>query len=244
MNYSRIYESIISRSKERQIPDGYTEKHHIIPRCMGGSDDKDNIAVLTPEEHFLCHVLLAKMNPENSSLIYAVNRMCAGIEGKRKRRKLYGWLKRRFSEMRSNDTVGDKNPQYGTIWINRVGTLENRKISLHSEIPTGWRKGRKLSYKNGFCSICGRNASTINSKYCDSRDCVKVKNEIRRNTREVNVLKRNEDKERRRESILKYMMDNGTDINNAMEHFGYRVPQYGNARNLFIDVAKSIDNKE
>ena len=34
MNYARIYKSIVSRAKDRQV-DGYTESHHVIPRCMG-----------------------------------------------------------------------------------------------------------------------------------------------------------------------------------------------------------------
>ena len=38
----------------------YTEKHHIIPRCMGGTDDKGNLAILTAREHYIAHLLLTK----------------------------------------------------------------------------------------------------------------------------------------------------------------------------------------
>lgn len=38
----------------------YTEKHHIIPRSMGGSDHSDNLILLTGREHFIAHVLLWK----------------------------------------------------------------------------------------------------------------------------------------------------------------------------------------
>lgn len=58
--YTIIYFSIIERSKSRIINE-YTEKHHIVPRCLGGNDDDDNIAVLTGREHFICHRLLTKM---------------------------------------------------------------------------------------------------------------------------------------------------------------------------------------
>jgi len=57
--YKRWYDSIISNAKERTL-DGYVEKHHIIPRCMGGSDDRNNLVELTAREHFICHWLLPK----------------------------------------------------------------------------------------------------------------------------------------------------------------------------------------
>lgn len=33
----------------------YTEVHHIIPKCLGGSDEYDNLVRLTSEEHYLAH---------------------------------------------------------------------------------------------------------------------------------------------------------------------------------------------
>ena len=46
MNYQKIYDSIIERSKSRQL-DCYREKHHIIPRCIGGGSEKSNIVELS-----------------------------------------------------------------------------------------------------------------------------------------------------------------------------------------------------
>jgi hypothetical protein len=39
----------------------YIEKHHIIPKCIGGNDKKENISQLTAKEHRLVHLLLPKM---------------------------------------------------------------------------------------------------------------------------------------------------------------------------------------
>lgn len=58
--YTRIYNNIIERAKSRTIS-GYIEKHHIIPKSLGGDDSKDNIVELTSKEHFICHRLLPKM---------------------------------------------------------------------------------------------------------------------------------------------------------------------------------------
>jgi hypothetical protein len=49
----------LTSQKDREL-DCYTEKHHIIPRCMGGSDDKVNLVVLTAREHYVAHLLLTK----------------------------------------------------------------------------------------------------------------------------------------------------------------------------------------
>ena len=58
--YTSIYYSIIERSKNRNIS-GYTEKHHIIPKSLGGTNNTSNIVILTAREHYICHVLLTKM---------------------------------------------------------------------------------------------------------------------------------------------------------------------------------------
>jgi hypothetical protein len=61
MNYERIYNEFIAdrRIKEASLT-GYTEKHHIVPRCMGGDDSDANMIALTPGDHFFAHLLLAQ----------------------------------------------------------------------------------------------------------------------------------------------------------------------------------------
>lgn len=59
--YAIWYELIISRAQLRTLPENtYTEKHHIIPRSIGGSNKKSNLAILTAREHFICHRLLTR----------------------------------------------------------------------------------------------------------------------------------------------------------------------------------------
>ncbi len=74
MLYQKIYDQIIEKAKTRMISE-YSEKHHIVPRCLGGSDDKDNLVRLTFREHFLCHWMLCKIHPDNQKLIHAFSRM-------------------------------------------------------------------------------------------------------------------------------------------------------------------------
>jgi len=77
MNYKKIYNQLTERAKERIKPDCYTEIHHIIPRCLGGTDDSDNLVVLTAREHFICHWLLSRIYPEDSKISHSFWRMCS-----------------------------------------------------------------------------------------------------------------------------------------------------------------------
>lgn len=74
MNYKKIYDQIIDRAKNRSLTE-YCEKHHIIPKCMGGSDDSNNIVKLTAREHFLCHWILHELYPNDYKLTYAFDKM-------------------------------------------------------------------------------------------------------------------------------------------------------------------------
>jgi hypothetical protein len=97
MNYLRHYNLLISRAHDRKII-GYTERHHIIPRCMGGTDDIINLVNLTAREHFIAHQLLVKIYPENRSLVFAARMMTFNSpdhRGERSNNRLYSWLKER-----------------------------------------------------------------------------------------------------------------------------------------------------
>lgn len=81
MNYSSIYTSLIEkvssqeRVKLKKSEDGYQyyETHHIVPRAEGGSDTNENLILLTAREHYIAHLLLAKIY--GGSQIYAYNLM-------------------------------------------------------------------------------------------------------------------------------------------------------------------------
>jgi len=139
MDYSRIYINLIERSFERLVS-GYVERHHIIPRCMGGDNKPRNIAILTPEEHYTCHLLLAKIYPNNKSLIYAANMMGAT----RQHNKVYGWLRRKHSEACS----GENSPKFGKSPPNKGVPMSEEQKQKLSNIRKGKpsnRRGCKLS---------------------------------------------------------------------------------------------------
>jgi len=104
MTYQNIYNDIITRGTRRGLDKkkltGYYEKHHIVPKCLGGLNDKANLVLLTGREHFIVHRLLVKMHKGNKSLFFAVYQMSID---KTKNRDLgissrtYELLKKQFS---------------------------------------------------------------------------------------------------------------------------------------------------
>ena len=108
MNYQRIHNSLIERGKNRVLK-CYSENHHIIPKCMGGSNDQENLVRLTAEEHYVAHQLLVKIHPKHRRLVIAA--LAMSISDKRNRRnnnKLYGWLKRKHAKNMSGKTISKK----------------------------------------------------------------------------------------------------------------------------------------
>jgi hypothetical protein len=63
MNYQRIYNDFIAdrRIKEQTLT-GYSEKHHILPRSLGGLDSAENLIRISADDHLMAHMLLAKIH--------------------------------------------------------------------------------------------------------------------------------------------------------------------------------------
>lgn len=94
MNYEKHYAKLMDRARNRVI-DGYVETHHVVPRCMGGSDDAANLVRLTAEEHYVAHQLLHKMHPLNRSLTFAMMAMTGKTSVARSGNKVYAWMRRK-----------------------------------------------------------------------------------------------------------------------------------------------------
>ena len=77
MNYQKIYNNIIVKYGLKEKPqENYTERHHIIPICMGGTNDHNNLVYLEARYHLLAHWLLSRIHPKNYELAHAFSMMC------------------------------------------------------------------------------------------------------------------------------------------------------------------------
>jgi hypothetical protein len=74
--YKTWHDNIITKAKNRTLI-GYKEVHHILPKSLGGSNDKSNLVELTAREHFLVHLLLCKftIGKEKHKMLYSFNAM-------------------------------------------------------------------------------------------------------------------------------------------------------------------------
>lgn len=128
--YSRWYFGIIQNAKNsnRLKGDHYFESHHIIPKSFGGTNQKTNLVLLTPREHFLCHLLLPKMLHDPikiGKMVYAFFRM----KNKHKNSRLFD----RFRTAYGSLTKGENNPFYGRTHSAETKQKISRLGKYHSE---------------------------------------------------------------------------------------------------------------
>ena len=122
--YTIWYYKIISAARGRTV-NGYIERHHIIPKSMGGDNSSTNLVKLTAREHFICHRLLTKM-----------------VTGIPKRKMLQAvWCFTRSSNNQSRHIINSRT--YGIIREELSKTLSlERKGIMH--------KGRKFIKRNSW----------------------------------------------------------------------------------------------
>ena len=138
MNYSKIYDSIILRAQTRVL-EGYKEIHHILPKCMGGSDIPSNLVALTAEEHYIAHMLLVRIYPNNPKLVFAANMMA------NRNNKSYGWIKRRFSDAIKLQNKGQQLTEEQKQKMRAA--LKGRKKNEDWKAKIGHSHTKKLEYK-------------------------------------------------------------------------------------------------
>lgn len=151
MNYLKIYNELIQKRLSEVPDDVYTETHHIVPKSLGGTNKKSNLVKLTAREHFICHALLAEIYPKYSREWYKMNHafmMMKTVSTNQERycnSKLYSQKKQDFSEVCKFNQSGEKNSQFGTMWIHSKEFQKNIKIfkdELNKFINDGYEIGR------------------------------------------------------------------------------------------------------
>lgn len=154
MNYKKVYENIINNRKQNSFY-GYTETHHILPKSLGGKDDKENLVDLSAREHFICHLLLIKMYPEGSvewiKMMKAFTCMMFRQSSNQQRylnSRWYSFYREKFSKAQSINQLGKGNSNYGTCWVINLDTGDIKKIKkleLEDYFKRGYVRGRTLN---------------------------------------------------------------------------------------------------
>jgi len=148
MNYIAHYDRLIERSRGRVLV-GYKERHHVIPKCMGGGDEAGNIVELTGREHWFAHKLLVVMHPKNRKLVYAAVWMSKRTGNGR----VYEWLRKRHAASHQGKIVSlETRAKLSVAQLGRKLTSEAKeKISAAN-------KGKRLSPEH-ISKLRGRKCS-------------------------------------------------------------------------------------
>lgn len=143
MDYRKHYNLLMEKAKKRTITDKnqYTEKHHIIPRSEGGTDEQKNLVILYPREHFIAHWLLYRENP-TVSRSYAFNMMSCNRNG------TYKVSSRAYAEGVEAAAKACSTLQKGRKGINKDGKVKYvYEYELDMYYEKGWKKGGIQSKK-------------------------------------------------------------------------------------------------
>jgi hypothetical protein len=159
MDYQKLYDKIIQRAKQRDYIEGYCEKHHIVPRCMGGTNDESNLVKLTAREHFICHWLLARI--ENSpKLWFAFSMMCRVKNSNHKRHtpssRAYNEAKYKIAQIRKGKPRSEETR-------NKISAANKGRKRTQSEIEnisrklTGLKRSEETKIKISISKIGDKN---------------------------------------------------------------------------------------
>ena len=160
MNHRKIYESIIENAKsknrkklKKNHPNYiYYENHHILPVCLSGNNEKNNLVLLTAREHFICHKLLTYIYKGNRKIACAFHKMSFGNHNDKYKisSKDYAYARELISltlisnETRkklSDATKGENNAQWG-----KPGFATGHRHSIETKIKmSDDHKGEKNS---------------------------------------------------------------------------------------------------
>lgn len=186
--YKKWYENIIKNARGRLTSSGtYFENHHILPKSLGGDDDKENLVKLTAREHFLCHLLLTKF----TTGIYK-RKMCFALSSFHRSNKFqirvlnsyqYSALRKISSDLclhmvsKREFPVGVQHPMFG-----KSHSLEAKKKIRQSKFKniwvTPWGKFNFVSdatdyAKNNNQIISIKDNDTL-KKYCTTKNMMKI----------------------------------------------------------------------
>ena len=139
----------------------YYEKHHIGPKCMGGTDEENNLIALYSKEHFIAHRLLGLENPNNYGLIYAwwglAQRRGNSMQDRYEPTKEeYEEVRELCSRISSERVMGENHPMYG-----KHHTEESKKLMSKAH------KGQFLGENN---PMYGRRMTEEQKKEISERD--------------------------------------------------------------------------
>jgi 5-methylcytosine-specific restriction endonuclease McrA len=163
--YHRWYNQIIEH-RRTNLAEGYTEKHHIVPKSLGGTNDTTNLVSLTAREHFVCHWLLTKMvvGDDRIKMLRALNAF--SISSKKNPRKL---TSRQYAIARAAYVPFKGRKRSAEQIAKQAAKLRGRKQTIESNTRrSNTLKGRSFTQEhldNLSKALKGRTSPTKGMKF-------------------------------------------------------------------------------
>ena len=151
MTYSAVYCALIGKRLQNPITkdDCYCEKHHIIPKSEGGTNDPDNLVNLTAREHYIAHLLLAKIY-DDYKMWCALHRLIHGNKKHYTRitSRMYDKIKQANSILAKCMVKGIKRPPRNKEWCEAISRAKEGVPSKRKGVSLDNNKGKKWWHKD------------------------------------------------------------------------------------------------
>jgi len=195
MDYSTIYDSLMSRARDRNwshrrfhkrgvSPPCYVEAHHVVPKSLGGADNDTNIVVLTAREHFVAHRLLTKITPCKQTWGALAAMALDRRSGRRVTSREFEVCRKAASLARRGKMSADQLKKHHEIHKGAKRSEETRqKLREKSLGRQAWNKGKKMSpeqiakmrkqkaFRKAECPHCGLIGAAHNMKRYHFDNC-------------------------------------------------------------------------
>jgi hypothetical protein len=136
MNYKNIYNNLVKKAQSRVL-NGYVEKHHIVPKCLGGSNNDSNLVMLSAKEHFIAHKLLVRIYPNTKGLWYALVAMGRISEFKS---RIFASERQKAYEMRKGFKYSEESKQ--KMALAKKGKVSNSPETQFKAGVKSWNIGK------------------------------------------------------------------------------------------------------
>lgn len=153
--YSRWYLKLIEKAKNRKMLSGYVERHHIMPKSLGGSNGNNNIVCLTAREHYVAHLLLMRCFDD----AFAKQKMCSAFlymstvrnnyTTQRYTSKLYEYHKHIRAKILKEQMTGTNNPMFGrTHSAETRKKISEKRLGVNTNTPESLERKRQRFLTN------------------------------------------------------------------------------------------------
>lgn len=149
--YRAIIENARKREKEHPLDPEFVciERHHVKPKCLGGSASKRNIVQLTGREHFICHWLLYRIyKHEKLACAFAMMARSSGNQERRITSKEYEYIRLALSKSKQGKALYVNKDTGEYKWLRKTskefkkGNWESFRVgkAVYKNLKTGKKK--------------------------------------------------------------------------------------------------------